>query len=265
MLLDGWELQLPVRSGGTGTTDLGDGTLAPGASRLVTGPFFSRAVLGKPDAVGPPTAAFPGGFQVVAPDGTVSDRAGEAGAPAGYFAGTPTPVEPILPRQGAYVRRTSGWFMANTGDNAKDFTWVVDPIVRNRLLRVGTAAGHSAVGEARTLVALRWPKNTFSAGTLLGISQLRAPGIMRGTQALRLSAALRGKRVKHFWRPIDITFGNSPAKAKPAFKSGKRWLRIKHLRAHRLPKGAKRGWYRGKSGRIHVLTRWPGLYGLVRK
>ncbi|MCW2990925.1 MAG: hypothetical protein JWM73_1519 [Solirubrobacterales bacterium] len=265
LVLDGWQLRLPVRSGGTGTTDLGDGTLAPGASRLISGPFLSRRALGKPDVVGPPTAAFPGGMQVVAPDGTVTDRVGESGAPAGYFAGTPLPTEPILPRQGAYERRTSGWFMANTGDNRKDFKWVADPVVTRVVRSVGTAAGHVVVGENRTRIALRWPKNAFSAGTLLTVHAFKAPGIMRGTSAVRISAMRRGQRVKHFWTPVDLAFATSPAKAKPAFASGKRWLSVKHLRRTHLPKGSKRGWYRGKSGRIHVLTRWPGLYGLAHK
>jgi hypothetical protein len=70
-----------MRSGNASRARLGGGALGPGASLLFSGPFFSRDDRGTPDEVGAASVAPLGGFQVIAPDKTVTDRAGEAAAP----------------------------------------------------------------------------------------------------------------------------------------------------------------------------------------
>jgi len=138
-------------------------------------------------------------------------------------------------------------------------------VVRRVVRHVGPEAGHASVGAGKKRVTVRWPKGAFLSGTLLTIQQVTKAGIWRGTAAVRIIAKRRGKRLRRFGAPIDIAFAHSPAKAKPAFRSGKRWVRIRHLHLNRvhLPAGQERGWYRDKRGRLHVLTLLPGIYGLV--
>src|SRR5262249_56336481 len=79
------------------------------------------------DFIGLPRLREPAGFAVVAPDGTVTDRAGEAGAAADLREGTGValrgPVDKV--RHAAYVRRVSSdGTPVDTNDNANDFEFV---------------------------------------------------------------------------------------------------------------------------------------------
>jgi hypothetical protein len=62
------------------------------------------------------------GLRLTAPDGTVTDAVGSAGAGRGFYSGTPLPALPGTPTdQYAWVRVELAGRPANTGDNATDF------------------------------------------------------------------------------------------------------------------------------------------------
>jgi len=131
--LTGWSLEVPVASSSTPVqVPLGSGVLSPGQAATVEGPsssFWAHTVL----AVGPASLAQPGGFAVVAPDGTVTDRAGEVGAPAGLYSGTgvTAPSPTTAETHQAFVRATAGGGPVDTDDNAADFDF----------MKVATTAG----------------------------------------------------------------------------------------------------------------------------
>ena len=99
--------------------------LAPGAKITLAGPNFSLAPFTSNLVSGPPITANPGGFELVSSDGTVSDRAGIAGAPDSAYSGTPlaAPSGDQIVAQSAFVRRSSGGTLVDTDDNASDFTY----------------------------------------------------------------------------------------------------------------------------------------------
>src|SRR5262249_1739611 len=70
-------------------------SLAPGATLVVAGPSFSMAAVYPVTVNGPVLVAQPSGFAVVAPGGTVTDAAGEVGAPAPLTAGTGVAVPTV--------------------------------------------------------------------------------------------------------------------------------------------------------------------------
>jgi hypothetical protein len=105
-------------------TSLPPGRLAPGATIAVAGPSFTlrrrtRVV------VGANRLRIPGGFELIAPDGRVSDRAGVTGARRVTIEhrGLPRLSGRALSSQGAYVRRLRGSNLVDTGNNARDFVY----------------------------------------------------------------------------------------------------------------------------------------------
>jgi Putative Ig domain len=125
--LTGWDLGVQPLATSTATLlPIGTGTLAPGATTVVSGPSYSLNTQLPTSAVGPGLLALPGGFEVVAPNGSVVDVAGETGAPDSLYAGTaasyPTTVDVF--QQDAFVRTgfASG-SPVDTDDNAADFTY----------------------------------------------------------------------------------------------------------------------------------------------
>ena len=87
--LTGWNLDYdqPCATCGTVTTPLGTGSLPPGGTEIVSGPSYSLGARQTPGVTGSNLVGLPGGFEIIAPDKTVTDVAGEAGAPAGLVAG----------------------------------------------------------------------------------------------------------------------------------------------------------------------------------
>ena len=128
--LTGWNLGVTMPSETTPLLiPLGGGTLAPGATMLVTGPFASGSAT--PDLVGPSSPTNPGGFELVAPDGTVTDRAGEVGADPSVIAGTgvtpPAGLDSVNGNE--FVRLSSGGVPVDTDNNVADFTYTAGPTV----------------------------------------------------------------------------------------------------------------------------------------
>lgn len=104
----------------------GHETLQPGGTAVVGGPAYSLSKEMRQSVVGPGLVGLPGGFEVVAPDGSVTDLAGEAGAPKGTFAGTGAafPQKIKVSLQDAFVRQGfADNQLVNTGNNAADFTY----------------------------------------------------------------------------------------------------------------------------------------------
>ncbi|HVS86215.1 MAG TPA: putative Ig domain-containing protein [Gaiellaceae bacterium] len=101
------------------------GSLAPNQEVTLSGPTFSLAPFATNDVIGPSIVANPGGFELVASDGTVSDKAGVAGAPAAAYSGTalPVPTGSAAVAQSAFVRRSSDATLVDTDDNASDFAY----------------------------------------------------------------------------------------------------------------------------------------------
>jgi hypothetical protein len=295
--LSGWKLGVQMRSGATSKVALGPAVLAPGASRLVTGPFFSRDDRGAPAAVGAASVGLPGGFQVIAPNGTMVDRAGEAGAAAGFFAGTPLAEEAPIAGQGAYQRKLAGGVLVNTDDNAADFEFVTvgdtsahdgaaaPPAGLNTTpslpfffpsaptsvtISVTTAAGSLTLGSGDQEVTVRWSKGSFDrAGRLVASrTTIRSRKVSAAAQTpvVRLSARSRGKAVRSFDPPLDVIFPRLPSGARPAFSTDRTtWTEILRLRGSRLPARWRYGWYRDAKRRVHVLTRRAGSFALVTK
>jgi hypothetical protein len=122
-------------------------TLGPNADMTISGPYLSLTSFGNVGAIGPSGSAVPGGFELIAPDGTVTDRAGQVDAPAGAIDGTGVPDQhgQALAAQRAYVRRTSGRALVDTGNNAADF--VLTSFARANAIRFRSKApSHAAVG-----------------------------------------------------------------------------------------------------------------------
>src|SRR5581483_3413095 len=82
-----------------------------------------------PAAIGPMLVALPGGFEVKAPNGVVTDVAGEAAAPSAFVAGSGAvfPATIDATAQDAFVRRgytlTSTSPPVDTNNNKADFTY----------------------------------------------------------------------------------------------------------------------------------------------
>ena len=125
--LTGWSLGVKVP--GSATPILvtlgakGAGALAPGATVVVAGPYFSMGGRYPATVTGPVLVSQPSGFEIVAPDRSTTDAAGETGAPAALVAGTGVAVPPITGEQGAYVRDRSGPSYVDTNNNAADFSF----------------------------------------------------------------------------------------------------------------------------------------------
>ncbi|MGH9081812.1 MAG: Ig-like domain repeat protein, partial [Acidimicrobiales bacterium] len=139
---------------------LGSGTLAPGATAVVSGPSYSLDTRMPPAATGPMLVALPGGFEVVAPNGTVTDVAGESTAPSAYVAGAGAafPATIDVTAQDAFVRGgytlTSTSPPADTDDNATDFTYgpVIAPTLPSST-GLDSSGNPSTVGQSVTLTA----------------------------------------------------------------------------------------------------------------
>ena len=121
---------LAAASGASVTIPATAPVLATGQSYLLTGASYSLTAIAPADQT---TATLgTGGLQLSAPDGagpggtgTITDAAGSAGAPAGYYTGTPLPALTGTPTdQYAWVRLQSRGLPANTGSNAADFQLV---------------------------------------------------------------------------------------------------------------------------------------------
>jgi hypothetical protein len=125
--LSGWDIGVqPLESTTPTLLSVGTGTLAAGATTIISGPTYSLDGQLPTSSIGPGLLALPGGFEVVAPNGSVVDVAGETGAPGDLFAGTaasfPTTID--ASQQDAFVRDGFGsGSPVDTGDNATDFTY----------------------------------------------------------------------------------------------------------------------------------------------
>jgi hypothetical protein len=101
-------------------------TIAPGGTAVIAGPAFSLAATFPLSAIGPARLAVPGGFELVAPDGIVTDVAGETGAPAALHAGRGAtfPSTITVSDEDAFVRiGAAGGSPVDTDTNAADFTY----------------------------------------------------------------------------------------------------------------------------------------------
>jgi hypothetical protein len=128
--------------------------LAPGGEVTVAGPNFSLQPLVPVDEFGPPVVAVPGGFELVAPDGTVADRAGLAGADSQAVegAGVSVPADEQTATQSAFVRRSTDGVLADTGDNADDFTYS-SQVRSQSLVFASTPPEQATVGSTYDVVA----------------------------------------------------------------------------------------------------------------
>jgi uncharacterized repeat protein (TIGR01451 family) len=113
-------------SSGTAITVPGSAPVLPtGHFYLITGGSYSLSAIAVADLSAPSLQST--GLQVTAPDGpgTVVDAAGFAGAPAGFFTGTPLPALSGTPAdQYAWVRLQTAGLPFTTGSNAVDFKLV---------------------------------------------------------------------------------------------------------------------------------------------
>jgi len=126
-------------------------SLASGATVTVAGPYFSMSPLIPVDVVGPLVVANPGGFEIIAPDATVVDAAGQSGAPAATIAGTgvAVPTGAAITAQSAYVRNAATSVLVDTDDNASDFTYQSIRFTQSALTFTSTAS-NSVVGTNYT-------------------------------------------------------------------------------------------------------------------
>jgi hypothetical protein len=128
--------------------------LAPGAEVTVAGPHFSLGPVVPVDAVGPPSLAAASGFELVAPDGTVADRAGLTGADSDLVEGTgltvPGSDQPVT--QSAFVRRSTNGVLDDTGDNADDFVYS-SQVREQTLVFASTPPAPATVGSTYDVVA----------------------------------------------------------------------------------------------------------------
>ena len=117
----GWRLRWQTSSGST-LFALNGGTLPPGGRFLIGGGGYSFDTT--PDQTLPADIPDdPGGLQVRAPDGTVSDAVGFVTARAGYREGRGVTSPARFP-QNAFVRAEQDGTLVDTGDNVRDFALV---------------------------------------------------------------------------------------------------------------------------------------------
>jgi hypothetical protein len=104
---------------------LAAGNLGPGGEVTAAGTNLTLPSHPKVVAIGPSVISIPGGFEVFGPDGSLSDRAGEAGGPKDAIAGTgvPVPGKKVFGSQSAFERKIVSGKLANTGNNARDFVF----------------------------------------------------------------------------------------------------------------------------------------------
>jgi len=165
--LAGWRVGLQQTGAATSeTVPLGTGTLAPGATALVTTSTSSLQRIG-PTAFAAPTVEVVSGFEIVAPNGAVVDAAGVAGALPALVRGTgvsyPTTATAAQARY-AFVRRGfADGAPVDTDDNAADFTFspavslpetAAVPSTPTITAKVTSAAARSGAGWYRTPVTV---------------------------------------------------------------------------------------------------------------
>ena len=124
--LYGWEVGIFVPGSTSAVLEpLPVESLAPGATVTVAGPYFSMLPLIPTDFIGPSSLANPGGFEIISPDGTISDKVGQVGAPSSAIAGAgvPVPSGTNVTAQSAYERNLVGGVLVDTNNNASDFTF----------------------------------------------------------------------------------------------------------------------------------------------
>ncbi|MDQ3991703.1 MAG: putative Ig domain-containing protein, partial [Actinomycetota bacterium] len=156
--LDGWEVGVSVRKDHEPIMiPLGTGILEPDDTVLLAGPFTSLVPKLAVNVTGVPRAIEPGGFKVVAPDGTVTDRAGEVGAPAdlreGKGVAVPKPLDTV--KQAAFVRRVPKGTPLDTSDNARDFRYrtIFDALAPETSIRSRHPSPTDATGARFTFSA----------------------------------------------------------------------------------------------------------------
>lgn len=196
--------------------------LAPGAEVTVAGPHFSLGPVVPVDAVGPPALADASGFELVAPDGTVADRAGLTGADSDLVEGTgltvPGSDQPVT--QSAFVRRSTNGVLDDTGDNADDF--VYSSQVREQTLAfassppapatVGSTYDVVAAGGGSTSpVELSIAANSTSGACSLSGSTVRFTGegtcVVEANQAGDIDYAAAAA----VFQSIEVSAAGSPA------------------------------------------------------
>ena len=151
--LAGWGVDLESVTATSPTlVPLGTGTLAPGGSVVVAGPSYSLGSPLPPVVTGPGILQVVSGFAVVAPDLSVVDMAGVAGAPTGLVAGTGVtyPTSPPTSAQFAFVRHgLASGAPADTDDNAADFSYApVVGVVAKGYWLVASDGGVFSFGDA---------------------------------------------------------------------------------------------------------------------
>jgi hypothetical protein len=124
------------------------GWLRPGEDITVAGPSFSLARRARLVA-GLSRSRIPGGFELVAPDGRVVDRAGMAGGPKATIAGTGVPAPRKLGAQSAYVRKRIRGRLVDTENNARDFTYEHLAVAQTQVIRFTSSPPRPAAVGSR--------------------------------------------------------------------------------------------------------------------
>jgi hypothetical protein len=138
----------------------------------MAGPFSSLPPLLTVNLRGTPRIGEPGGFAVVAPDGTVTDKAGEVGVAAELREGlgvvVPEAADKV--RYAAFVRRVSGGVPVDTNDNAHDFRYInlstATPAI-STTASAGVVLGSGQVSDTATLAGGAAPTGSVTL-TLYG-------------------------------------------------------------------------------------------------
>jgi hypothetical protein len=131
------------------------GTLGPGAEATASGPNLTLPRHPEVVAVGPSAVAIPGGFEVFAPDGSLSDRAGEVRGPKDAIAGigVPIPRKQVFGSQSAFKRKTAHGSLIDTGNNARDFVFT-SVAIKQKIRFLSKPPRHAKVGRHYRLRAV---------------------------------------------------------------------------------------------------------------
>ncbi len=129
--LTGWSLNFDEGHGSqTTVVDLPQGYVIPAnGAFLVAGDQYSLDSLASPDQLltASSTPANPDGVQLVAPDASIVDAVGFAGAPAAFASGSPLIPPATLPDEDyAWVRNFSDGSPVNTSNNLTDFSFIAE-------------------------------------------------------------------------------------------------------------------------------------------
>jgi hypothetical protein len=167
-------------------------------------------------------------------------------------------------RQGTYTVRLS---IAGSGGGTATVSHAVT--VPAGAAPAGTGqAGTLTVGSGASAPRVAWTARTFGAPVV--VSVVPAPDVLVGRAkgspvALALTVTtVDGAAVTRFSAPLEFTFPAAESGAVPAYSiNGVSWTRMPRLAGTTLPSGFVDGWYRDRSGDVHVLTRHATYFGLL--